>query len=264
MTTRTPLVTALLVATLATAVPALAQFPRVAPKTKDYTVDFSYDTWKPTPGLVMSTGGSADADLAGAFGLERGSLKQYSLTIRPARAHKIRLQYTPMVFDTDTTLTQAVTLDGTTYAVNLSATLSFDWIVSRAGYEWDFVSGEGGYLGAVVEVKYNQIRAHVTAAEIGSTRIRTNAPVPAVGVAGGGVLIPHYLSMSFEVTGMKLPELDDLQGRYVDWDIRLIGHLGKNLGVQTGYRSIDARYVVDQNGGTLTMKGPYLGAFLRF
>ena len=261
---RTPLAAAVLFATLATAVPALAQFPRVAPKTKDYTVDFSFDTWKPTPGLVMSTGGSADADLSGAFGLERGSLKQYSLTIRPARTHKLRLQYTPMVFDTDTTLTQAVTLDGTTYEANLPATLAFDWIMMRAGYEWDFVSGEGGYLGSVVEVKYNQIRAHVTAPDIGSTRIRTNAPVPAVGVAGGGLLIPHYLSASFEVTGMKLPELDDLQGRYVDWDIRLIGHLGKNLGVQTGYRSIDARYIVDQDSGTLTMKGPYLGAFLRF
>ena len=262
---RTPLAAAaVLFASLATAVPALAQFPRVAPKTKDYTVDFSYDTWKPTPGLVISTGGSASADLAGAFGLERGSLRQYSLTIRPARTHKLRLQYTPMVFDKDATLTQAVTLGGATYEVNLPATLSFDWIMSRAGYEWDFVSGEGGYLGAIVEVKYNQIRAHVTAAEIGSTRVRTNAPVPAVGVAGGGVLIPHYLSMSFEVTGMKLPELDDLQGRYVDWDIRLIGHLGKNLGVQTGYRSIDARYIVDQDSGTLTMKGPYLGAFLRF
>ncbi len=56
---------AVLFASLATAVPALAQFPRVAPKTKDYTVDFSYDTWKPAPGLVMSTGGSASADLAG-------------------------------------------------------------------------------------------------------------------------------------------------------------------------------------------------------
>ena len=262
---RTPLAAAaVLFASLATAVPALAQFPRVAPKTKDYTVDFSYDTWKPTPGLVISTGGSASADLAGAFGLERGSLRQYSLTIRPARTHKLRLQYTPMVFDKDATLTQAVTLGGATYEVNLPATLSFDWIMSRAGYEWDFVSGEGGYLGAIVEVKYNQIRAHVASPDIGSTRIRTNAPIPAVGVAGGGVLIPHYLSMSFEVTGIRLPELDDLQGRYVDWDIRLIGHLGRNLGVQTGYRSIDARYIVDQDSGTLTMKGPYLGAFLRF
>ncbi|MEQ1897453.1 MAG: hypothetical protein ABL971_08720 [Vicinamibacterales bacterium] len=264
MRTRTPLVTVLLVASLATAVPALAQFPRVAPKAKDYTVDFSFDTWKPTPGLILGTGGSADADLSGAFGLERGSLKQYSLTIRPARTHKIRLQYTPVAFDKDATLTKVVTIDGTTYQANLPATLSFDWFMSRAGYEWDFVSNEAGYLGAVVEAKLSQIRAHVAAAGAGSIGIRTNALVPAVGVAGGGVLIPHYLSMSFEVTGMKLPARDDLQGRYVDWDVRLIGHLGKNLGVQTGYRSIDARYLVDQDRGTLTMKGPYLGAFLRF
>lgn len=264
MSTRFPLVAVLLGAALSAAVPASAQFPRVTPKVRDYRVEFAYNTWKPQPELTLRTGGSDDVDLVGAFGLEKPSVKQYSLTIKPGMHHKIRFQYVPMTFDKDATLTRTFTLAGQTYQVNTPATLNLDWILSRAGYEWDAVATPSGYLGVIAEVKYNQIRANVTADGVGGTSVRTNAPIPAVGVAGGGYLLPRTLSVHFEVTGFKLPERVDLEARFIDYDVHVTGHLGRALGFQAGYRSIDARYLVDTDRGALKTKGPYVGASLRF
>jgi hypothetical protein len=99
---------------------------------------------------------------------------------------------------------------------------------------------------------------------VGTSSVRTNVPIPAVGVAGGGYLLPQTLSVHFEVTGFQLPERVDLEGRFIDYDMRVTAHLGRALGVQAGYRSIDARYLVDTDRGALKMKGPYIGAALRF
>ena len=50
------------------------------------------------------------------------------------------------------------------------------------------------------------------------------------------------------------------------WDFDLYGtvNIGRHLGVQGGYRSIDAEYLVDQDVGQLNLKGPYLGGVVRF
>ncbi|MGE0394440.1 MAG: hypothetical protein AB7I25_09160 [Vicinamibacterales bacterium] len=264
MSTRFPLVASLLLAALAAAVPASAQFPRVAPPVRDYRVEFAYNTWKPQPELTLRAGAGDDVDLVGAFGLEKPNVRQFSLTVKPGMHHKLRFQYVPMTFDKDATLNQTFTWAGSTYSVNVPATLNLDWVLSRAGYEWDPISTPSGYLGLIAEVKYNQIRANVTAEGVGRTSLRTNAPIPAVGVAGGGYLLPRTLSVHFEVTGFQLPDRVDLEGRFIDYDVRITGHLGRALGVQAGYRSIDARYLVDTDRGTLKMKGPYIGAALRF
>ncbi len=264
MSTRFPLITFPLLAALASAVPASAQFPRVTPQVRDYRVEFSYNTWKPEPDLTLRAGGGDDVNLVGVFGLEKPSVKQFSLTIKPGMHHKLRFQYVPMTFDKDATLSQTFTFAGQTYEVNAPATLNLDWVLSRAGYEWDAVATPSGYLGLIAEVKYNQIRANVTAAGVGRTSVRTNAPIPAVGVAGGGYLLPRTLSVHFEVTGFKLPDRVDLEGRFIDYDLHVTGHLGRAFGLQAGYRSIDARYLVDSDRGSLKMKGPYVGAALRF
>lgn len=264
MSIRRSLVTFPLLVLLATALPASAQFPRVTPKPHDYHVEFSYNTWKPQPDLMLRTGSTDDVDLVGAFGLEKTTVKQYSLTIKPAQKHKLRFQYVPMTFEKDAALNRSFTFDGRTYQVNAPAHLSLDWTLTRAGYEWDAVSSPSGYLGVIAEVKYNQIRASVTASEVGTASVKTNAPIPAVGVAGGGDLLPGKLSVDFEITGMKLPTRVDLEGRLVDYDIHITARLLKAIGVQAGYRSIDARYLVDTDRGTLKMKGPYAGASIRF
>jgi hypothetical protein len=50
------------------------------------------------------------------------------------------------------------------------------------------------------------------------------------------------------------------------WDFDLYGTVsaGRNFGVQGGYRSVVADYIVDEDTGDLKMKGLYFGALVRF
>ena len=40
--------------------------------------------------------------------------------------------------------------------------------------------------------------------------------------------------------------------------------VGTGGGAQAGYRSMDVDFLVDSDEGTMKMKGPYFGGFLRF
>jgi len=74
------------------------------------------------------------------------------------------------------------------------------------------------------------------------------------------------LALNGEVSYFKIPESasEDYKGRYVDFDFYATYNPHKNVGVQAGYRSIDVFYDVKDDGGTLTFKGLYFGATLRF
>ena len=262
MSKRAAAVSALALALLAAAVPAHAQFPRVAPRARTNRVELYLNSWNPTPDLVLGTGGSDTVDLVKTFGLEKQKFKVYGAKLGAGKS-KVRLQRLQMNFEQATTVTQTFTFDGRTYPVSLPASLTMNWKLTRAGYEFDAVNSPAGYLGVIGEVKYNQIKASIAATGVGTSAVDTTAPIPAVGVAGGGYLVPRRLSMDFEVSGFKLPQRTTREGRFVDYDLHATAHLGP-LGVQAGYRSIDVNYLVDADRGTLKMKGPYVGASLRF
>ncbi len=264
MSIRPLVLTGLALATLGAASPALAQFPRVAPQAPDYVVEFAYDWWNPSPELALTPPGATPVDLVNTFGLEQERFRQWALNVRPGRKHKVRFQRVTMSYDQAATLAQAVTFSGRTYPAQQPASLLMEWKLTRAGYEWDVVSAPGGYLGIIGEVKYNQVLATIAADGVGSASVETTAPIPAIGVAAGGYLVPRTLSVDVEVTGFQLPEQTDREARFIDYDLRVTAHLGRSFGLRAGYRSVDARYLVDGDRGGLKMKGPYFGVGLRF
>lgn len=247
---------------LAIAIPAHAQFPRVAPRARTNRVELYLNSWNPTPDLSLSAGGSDTLDLVQTFGLEKEKFKVYGAKLGNGKS-KVRLQRVQMAWEKSTTVNQAFTFDGRTYTVSQPASLTMNWKLTRAGYEFDAVNSPSGYLGVIGEVKYNQVKASITATGVGTSEVDTTAPIPAVGVAGGGYLVPRRLSVDFEVSGFKLPQRTNREGRFVDYDLHATAHLGP-LGLQAGYRSIDVTYLVDSDRGALKLKGPYVGASLHF
>jgi hypothetical protein len=57
---------------------------------------------------------------------------------------------------------------------------------------------------------------------------------------------------------------DDFEAKMFDFDIYATVNLGRNVGIQGGYRSVTADYTVDDDAGDLEMKGPYFGGLVRF
>lgn len=74
------------------------------------------------------------------------------------------------------------------------------------------------------------------------------------------------MSITGEVTYFKLPEkaIKDAQFDSLDYDIYGTVNVGNNFGVQAGYRSIDMAFSLDQDSGSVKLKGMYFGGVLRF
>ena len=257
--------------TLCAAVPANAQFNAPAPPTpgEDYRVELGAMFWSPTPELAINTNdlgiiGVGEVDFVQEFGIEDKRFTEFRVTLKPGRKHKLRFQYVPISYAEETTLERTIVFGGRTFTVGLPAAAEVEWNLWRFGYEWDFISRAGGFLGLVTELKYNDVRAQISS-PIGVELGEAKAPVPAIGLIGRGYL-SEYISITGEFTGFKLPDSisEEFEAEFWDFDLYGTVSLGRNVGVQGGYRSLDVEYIADEDLGRLKMKGIYFGGVVRF
>lgn len=259
---------ALFLSILLIAAPAAAQFgPTVVPG-EDYRVELGAVFWTPSPEVLIRSDAlnviGTDIDFIGEFGIEDETVPDFRVTLKPGRKHKIRFEYLPLSYAGDTVLRRDIVFAGRTFSFAIPASAALDWKLWRFGYEWDFVSRERGYVGLIAELKYNDVKAEIAA--IGLTEIgEQRAPVPALGITGRGYVAP-FVSITGEFTGFKLPDSFDEEFVVEFWDFDLYGtvNIGRHIGVQGGYRSIDVEYLVDEDTGQLNFKGLYLGGVVRF
>lgn len=269
-----PGVTGLLsLALLLFAVPAAAQFSARGmsdPATgESYHVEVSGFLWSPSPTLLItseSLGIVGDQiDFVEDFGIENKTFRQLRLTLRPARKHKLRFEYTPIKYEQESNLRRSIVFNGQRFNVSLPVLAELKWNAMRFGYEYDFIYRDRGYLGLVLEAKYTDVEAALTNALIGREFAAAKAPIPAIGVAGRVYVIPN-VSITGEFTGFKLPESIDEEYRASYYDFDLYGTLNftDNVGVQAGYRRLTVFYQVETDQGDFKMKGLYFGGVLRF
>src|SRR5262245_51854752 len=235
---------------------------------EDYKVELGVVFWTPSPQVILRADRpgiiGTEISLVRDFGIEDETFTEFRATLKPGRKHKIRFQYVSISYEASTTLIRQIVFRGRTFLFSIPASAALDWKLWRFGYEWDFVSRERGYVGLIGEVKYNDVKAVIAGGgllEAGQQR----APIPALGITGRGY-IGRFVSITGEFTGFKLPE--SFNDRFVVefWDLDLYAtlNIGRHVGVQGGYRSIDAEYLVDEDIGQLNLKGLYLGGVVRF
>ncbi len=252
--------------------PALAQFNAPAPVApgEDYRVELGAMLWSPTPELAINTDaldilGVGEVDFVQEFGIQKKRFTEYRVTLKAARKHKLRFHYVPISYDPDViTLERTITFGGRTFTVGVPADADVEWKMWRFGYEWDFLSRTSGFLGLIAELKHNKVRAQIDS-PIGSELAEETAPIPAIGIIGRGYLT-EYVSITGEFTGFKMLDsiTEEFDGELWDFDIYATASLGRNVGVQGGYRSIDVEYIADEDLGRLKMKGLYFGGVVRF
>ena len=241
--------------------------PNVVPG-EDYRVELGAVFWTPSPEVLIRSDRAdiigSDIDFINEFEIDDKTVPDFRVTLKPGRKHKIRFEYLPLSYEGDTVLERTIVFAGRVFNVSFPASAGLDWTMWRFGYQWDFVSRERGYVGLVAELKYNDVNAEITA--LGQTEIgEQRAPIPAIGITGRGYVTP-FLSITGEFTGFKLPESFDEEFIVEFWDFDLYGtvNIGRHIGIQGGYRSIDAEYLVDDDTGQLNFKGLYFGGVVRF
>jgi len=233
---------------------------------EDHVVELGVMFWKPSPELILSTdalagAGVSEVDFVQEFGIEDKFFPEFRATL--GRNHKFRASFVTFSYDAETTITRRIVFQGRTFNIGVPATADIKWNLYKFGYEWDFVSRERGFFGFIADLKYNKIQASIDSPALTSAAATdTTAPVPTIGVIGRGYVAPT-VSITGEFSGFNINR-DEFEGTFFDFDLYGTVSVGRNFGVQGGYRSVVVDYLVDEDTGDLKMKGPYFGAVVRF
>lgn len=266
------------VALLALAAPARAQYrpkPLNDPATgESYHIEGSAGLWFPTADMTVTSAGSGA--LAGLPGSEINAendlgmpaskrLPEFQITLRPARAHKLRFQYIPIQYDGSNVVTRDIDFNGQRYRFGTLVNSTMDWKAMRFGYEYDFITRNRGFGGFILEAKYTDVRVDLNAPSLGLAEFaHAQAPIPAIGGIVRFYVVPN-VAITGEVTGFKLPTIQDkYAGHYVDVDVNGTLNFTNNVGVQGGWRTLDMGYLLKQDNGSFTLNGLYVAAVVRY
>jgi len=229
--------------------------------------EFSVLFWQPDPTLTISSPSirsatsEPDVDLVSTFSIEDKGFPELRLHL--GRKHKFRFSYVPVKYDAETTITRTITVNGRTLTIGAPAATDVKWDLLHLGYEWDFVSMEKGYVGVIGELKYQRLDAEVTSPLLTQPAVTDQkAPVPTIGVAFRAMPVP-YVGVGGEFGGLKVSG-GDFDAKLFDFDINGFVQFGQWIGIQGGYRAVTIDYDIDEDTGDLKLKGPYVGAMLRF
>ena len=191
-----------------------------------------------------------NVDFVNTLGIEQKTFRQFKVVLRPGTKHKFRFEYTPINYTAENTVPASFVFNGQRFNIGIPVATEMKWNAYRFGYEWDFLYRDRGFAGVVLEVKYTDVSATLTAARWAPTAVhRARAPIPAIGFIGRGYVIPN-ISITGEFTFFKLPERrrqQDYSARYYDFDIYGTVNFNDHIGAQVGYRSFDVFYKVKRD-----------------
>ena len=255
-----------------TAWPADAQYrprPLNDPATgESYHIEASAGYWNPTADITVASESlnipGTLVDFKKDLGLTDRRFPDLQLVLRPATKHKFRFRYTPIKYDSSSTLQRDIVFNGIRYRLGVPVSSLLDWKSYRFGYEYDFISRNRGFAGFITEFKYTDVTVRVTSLAANEFA-HVRAPIPTIGFIGRGYVMPN-ISVTGEITGVKVPDSvsKTYNGQYFDFDLYATVNFTNNVGAHAGYRSLNARYKIDLDTGDLTLKGLYFGLVARF
>jgi hypothetical protein len=239
---------------------------------ENYHFEVGGDLWFPSSDITVASAGTGVlAGLPGSqinaetdLGVTDTHFPALQVILRPAKKHKFRLNFVPISFTGDAVLKQSIDFNGIRYQVGVPVNSSMTWDEWRFGYEYDFVSTTSGFAGFILEAKYTKVRVELDS-PFASEFAQAKAPIPAIGGIGRIYVAPS-ISITGEFTAFALPHAIDrrYQGHDIDLDIYGTVNFTPNIGVKGGYRSMDVGYLIKTDSGSLTLRGLYFGAVLRY
>jgi len=237
---------------------------------EDYHIEAAYGWWNPQPSLIVNSAALGilgdDVDLVSDLGIGQKRLRKFDLVLRPAKKHKFRFQYLPISYQVDAQVRRSFVFNGQRYNVGLPVLTEANFKTYRFGYEYDFLQFKRGWIGALLDLKYTNIDVSLQS-PIGSEFTTAAAPIPTFGLVARGYPVPN-LAVTGEASFFRVPDSlgEQLGGdaSYTDWDFNATYNMNRYVGVQVGYRSINAFYDVDTDNGSLKFKGIYFGGVIRY
>ena len=121
----------------------------------------SFNFWKPTPEPIIRSEAlgilGSDIDLVTDLGIESKWLKDFGVVLRPGRKHRFRIDYLPLNYEAEATLSREFVFNGLRYPVGLPVSTTAKFNTWRFGYEYDFLYTSRGFLGVLFDAKLTDI-----------------------------------------------------------------------------------------------------------
>ena len=234
---------------------------------ENYRLEVAGAWWKPS---LFGSVSSDRLDLVGSrvdlvsdLGFGEARFKDLRFTLRPARSHKIRFQYTPLEYTASGQLARQVTFAGQVFDVALPIDSNLGWKVWRLGYEWDFITRSRGFLGVLFEVRKTELTAALSSLAV-TGEVAAQAPLPAIGIVSRVYPLPD-LALNFELSGLKVPPIENkYEGNYSDIEISATVNITNNLGATVGWRRLDTNIRIERDFGDLKFQGIWFGGAIRY
>jgi hypothetical protein len=264
---------ALVAAILLPAAPAHAQFrPRPLNEpaaSEQFHIEASAAIWRPSADITISSESlgipGSVIDFKRDLGLTDKTVPEFKLTLQPVRTQKLRAQVIPITYEASSRLTRDLIFNAQRYTANQPVSSTLDWKAWRFNYEFDFIAKNQWFVGFILEARYNDIRAELTAeSPVIQEFTEARFPLPALGGIARVYVAPS-VSITGEMTGLKIGHLGDVHNaNWADVDIYGTANFTRNVGAQIGFRSVDLGYEIKSDSGSLTLKGVYFGIVARY
>jgi hypothetical protein len=229
------------------------------PPQESYGIRLEYREFRPTfSGDIRKGFGDTEGtlvDVVDDLGIvdERTFEARGTLQFKPG--HKLRGSYTPLSYDGDVaSAARDFDYGATEFQRFERVRTSFKGGYYSAAYEYDFLRGPKGFLGATLGAKMIDLDATIVAPEQGRREQDSlRAPVPAIGLITRAYA--GRVSVEGELSGMTLGD----RGRLIEFDTAVRVHLSDRLAASGGYRFLAVRAKDDRDFGDIEIRGWHFG-----
>lgn len=232
---------------------ASAQAQEILPPEEQYILRLEYLWWKPAPsgeiqkGFGPSEGTSLDVEKD--LGMEAQNGHNLRGAIRLGTSWKLIGGWTPLDYRGDQLADQPFVYGNLVARFGDRILTTFKGNLISTGLQWDFVTNEGGYMGALVGVKYFDVDTLMVNADT-SARVaeEEKLPIPVLGLSGRAYF-GEWFSAEGEFSGMTAGS----RGYLWEWLLALRVHFTSRLAVTGGYHGLSIQGSTDRDFFTLDL-----------
>ena len=237
-------------------------FPSAA-AAQDYTLEIEGRYWRPELNSVVDMFDEvikSRVDLVQDLGFdEKKDSGEVRVHVRFLEKHKINFSYLPLEWNADTILQTTSQFDGQTYSVGTRVQSHLDLKFIKLGYEWDFLAGKTGFLGATFDLLVLDLHMRTKEPELSMEQnYETTFPAPLLGITGRWN-ITTWLSLGGKISGMFAGGYGfvlDSEGSLDLWPV-------KWMVLSAGYRYLELKGGYQDYQGDFRLYGPFVALKFR-
>ncbi len=244
--------------------PTLSQAQKDNQKSENYNVELEGRYWNARldaqvkivdghMGTEMNLVDDLGFDKTKGFGEARLQVKWF-------QRNKFNFSYIPLRWNADKVLTKDVIFVGQIFTAGTRVQSHLDMQFFKGGYEYDFLIGKYGFLGASFDILLSPTDIELKAPSQGIVEQHDLVlPAAMVGIVGR-INILSWLGFTAKLSGLPVGEY----GHVLDAEATLDVNPIKYIGISGGYRIFEVKAKFDDNSVFYHLDGPFLALKIRF